>query len=445
MSDFKSGTKIKLTNGDEITVKSKLGEGGQGAVYNVLYKNQEYALKWYLPTYLKNLKPNYKKFYKNLEQNVLSGSPSNAFLWQKAIAITGKHSNGFGYIMDLRPANFSEFTKFIKAREHFSSTEAVIRAAINVVEAFQALHRKGLSYQDLSPGNFFIDKTNGDVLICDNDNVAPYGENLGVGGTPGYMAPEVILGKEKPSTNTDLFSLSVILFELFFLSHPLEGANCCKHPCLTPAIERELYAENPVFVCSKTDRSNAPVRGTCSNLMNLWPVYPEFLQDAFQRAFGEGLKDCNKRLSEADWRKVLYRLLDEGVTCPRCKEINFASMNKDGIIGCTVNSCRKTYPVPFKAVVNGFEIYVDSGKVLTDYHVTYGCRDTVVGTFVESKKNPGVFGLKNDSTTIWNVEYPGKEPMTYEGGKVVTVIPDTVITIGNKKVVIEKTEVQAQA
>ena len=203
MSDFKSGTKIKLTNGDEITVKSKLGEGGQGAVYKVLYKNQEYALKWYLPTYLKNLKPNHKKFYKNLEQNVLSGSPSNAFLWQKAIAITGKHSNGFGYIMDLRPANFSEFTKFIKAREHFSSTEAVIRAAINVVEAFQALHRKGLSYQDLSPGNFFIDKTNGDVLICDNDNVAPYGENLGVGGTPGYMATEVILGKEKPSTNTD--------------------------------------------------------------------------------------------------------------------------------------------------------------------------------------------------------------------------------------------------
>jgi hypothetical protein len=35
--------------------------------------------------------------------------------------------------------------------------------------------------------------------------------------------------------------------------------------------------------------------------------------------------------------------------------------------------------------------------------------------------------------------------MTYEGGKVVTVIPDTVITIGNKKVVIEKTEIQAQA
>ena len=122
------------------------------------------------------------------------------------------------------------------------------------------------------------------------------GDNLGVGGTPGYMAPEVVLGTSKPSTDTDLFSLSVILFELFFLAHPLEGANCCKYPCLTQQIEKDLYAIHPVFVCSNTDRSNAPVRGTSSNLMNLWPIYPEYLHDAFQQAFSEdGLKNGSKR------------------------------------------------------------------------------------------------------------------------------------------------------
>lgn len=445
MSDFKKGDKIQSTTGDVITVDSKLGEGGQGAVYKVIYKNDEYALKWYLPSYLKNLKPNYKKFYKNLERNVNFGSPSAAFLWQKAIASTGKRSKGFGYIMDLRPSRYCEFTKFIKARERFSSTKAVINACVNVVEAFQALHRKGLSYQDLSPGNFFIDKTNGDVLICDNDNVAPDGENLGVGGTPGYMAPEIILGEAKPSTNTDLFSLSVILFELLFLSHPLEGANCCKHPCLTPEIEKELYAINPVFVCSKTDKSNAPVRGTCSNLINLWPVYPEFSHDAFQVAFGEGLKDCSKRLTESDWKKVLYRLLDESVLCPRCGEINFASMSNNGVIDCTVNSCRKKYHVPFYVTVNGFKIYADKEKKLTDYHLSHGDRNTVMGSFIESKKNPGVFGLKNESNAIWNVEYPGKEPMTYENGKAVTVVPKTVINIGNKKIVIEKAEASVKS
>ena len=40
MSDFKNGEKIKLTNGDTITVKQKLGEGGQGAVYKVDYNGK---------------------------------------------------------------------------------------------------------------------------------------------------------------------------------------------------------------------------------------------------------------------------------------------------------------------------------------------------------------------------------------------------------------------
>ena len=30
----------------------------------------------------------------------------------------------------------------------------------------------GYSYQDLNDGNFFINPQSGDVLICDNDNVA---------------------------------------------------------------------------------------------------------------------------------------------------------------------------------------------------------------------------------------------------------------------------------
>ena len=62
----------------------------------------------------------------------------------------------------------------------------------------------------------------------------------------------------------------------------------------------------------------------------------------------------------------------------------------------------------------------------------------VIATFIESKKTPGVFGLKNDSDIIWSVDYPGKETMTYEPGKVVTVIPETIIKIGNKTVEIQK-------
>ena len=437
MFEFKKNEKIKLLNGDFACVKSKIGEGGQGAVYIVDYKGKEYALKWYLSNYLKSLKPNYKKFYSNLSNNVINGAPSNSFLWMKAVAITGKKSKGFGYLMDLRPDNYVEFTKFIKAKEKFSSTKVVLNAAINVINAFQSLHRMGLSYQDLSPGNFFIDKHTGEVLICDNDNVAPNGQNLGVGGTPGYMAPEVILGAEKPSTNTDLFSLAVIIFELLFLSHPLEGANTCKYPCLTPKVEQEIYAINPVFVCSDVNKVNAPVKGLCSNLINLWPTYPNYIHDIFKKAFSEdALKNPSKRLSEREWKEILYKLYDDSIECPRCKDLNFVSMAKDNKLKCY--SCGKDYHGFYKVIVNGYSIVIGKDKVITEYHLNHGNYKELVGTFIESKKNPGVFGLRNDSSYIWAVEYPGKNMINYEPGKTVTMIPDTRITVNNKIIIFKK-------
>lgn len=433
MADFKSGEQIKLTSNGFITVKNKIGEGGQGSVYCVDYQGKSYALKWYLPSYLKGLKPDCAPFYENLVNNVHAGAPSPSFLWMQAIAVTGKHSNGFGYIMELRPTGYEEFTKFIKGREHFSNTQAVITAAIQVVEAFRALHKRGYSYQDLSPGNFFINKLTGDVLICDNDNVAPNNKNLGVGGTPGYMAPEVILGNSIPSTNTDLFSLAVILFELFFLSHPLEGLNCCKHPCLTQQIEKELYAIHPVFVCSKTDRSNAPVRGISTNLMNLWPTYPEYLHEAFQQAFSEtALKDGQKRPSEMDWLKVLDRLRDDAIPCPHCHEANFVSMAQGNTLCCPV--CKHSSAVPVRITVNGSEIAAAKDKHLSEHQVNYGSREKIIGTFMESKKTSGFFGLRNDSGLVWSVEYPGKPAVNYEAGKTVSLYPGTKIHIGTSTV-----------
>ncbi len=433
MEDFTKGKQLRLVNGSTVTVKQKLGEGGQGSVYAVECDGKKYALKWYLRSYLRGLKSNQADFYNNLKKNVEDGAPSSSFLWMKAIAVTGKHSKGFGYLMDIRPSNYCEFTKFIKAKEKFSSTAAVLKAALNIVEAFQALHRSGKSYQDLSPGNFFIDKDTGDVLICDNDNVAPNNTNLGVGGTPGYMAPEVIMGKGKPNADTDLFSLAVILFELFFLSHPLEGANCCKHPCLTPAIEKELYAVNPVFVCSKEDTSNAPVRGTCSNLMRLWPMYPESMHEKFRKAFShEALHNGTARLSEKDWKDMIYALWDSSVECPHCKELNFADTENEGNMKCV--SCGRSLPFSHALQVNGFTIAVAPGKTISEYHLSYGDRKKTIGQIVESKKNPGVYGLKNTSDVVWQVEYPEKPETYYPTDKTVTLIKGTRIQIGTKTI-----------
>jgi hypothetical protein len=62
-----------------------------------------------------------------------------------------------------------------------------------------------------------------------------------VGGKPGYMAPEIVCGKAKPSERSDCHSLAVVLFKLFFRDNPLQGAEFEKIPCLTEKHEMELF------------------------------------------------------------------------------------------------------------------------------------------------------------------------------------------------------------
>ena len=46
------------------------------------------------------------------------------------------------------------------------------------------------------------------------------------------MAPEIVAGGV-PDKYSDRFSLSVILFMLFYANHPFEGAKVVACPCMT--------------------------------------------------------------------------------------------------------------------------------------------------------------------------------------------------------------------
>lgn len=171
--------------------------------------------------------------------------------------------------MELRSADYKDFGKFLLAKEHFACVSAMITAAILICSNFRILHNKGYSYQDLNDGNFFINPRNGDVLICDNDNVAPSGVNSGIMGKCRYMAPEIVLGKNLPNAQSDRYSLAVILFLLFFGNHPLEGKQIAETPCMTEKHEKKFYGSTPIFIYDSTDSSNRPINGIHNNVIAL--------------------------------------------------------------------------------------------------------------------------------------------------------------------------------
>ena len=118
MSELKVGTVVSLTNGTTCKVKKALGKGGQGIVYVAEVGGKDMALKWYH----KNPSTDVEGFYKNLKNNASSGAPSPAFLWPKYV--TNKQYGSFGYVMDLAPQGYYEFSEFLVAKHIFSSITA---------------------------------------------------------------------------------------------------------------------------------------------------------------------------------------------------------------------------------------------------------------------------------------------------------------------------------
>ena len=416
--EFKKGETIQLEGGKSAKIVDKLGEGGQGIVYAVKIDGKDYALKWYTCKLL-----NKKEFRKNLQLNIANGAPDSKFLWP--MYLTEELNNSFGYVMNLRPKNFSDFSDILNNKVRFSSADTLITSALNIVNAFRTLHRKGLSYQDLNDGNFFIDVRNGDVLVCDNDNVTPDGmKNAGnIGGKPGYMAPEIVCGKTHPNSLTDCHSLAVILFKLFCRHDPLMGKAYVDSVCITEKREWELYGKNPVFIFDPRDNSNRPVPGIHPNPIKLWPRYPKFLQEAFIKSFCEGMKNPNQRLPENEWQKLLIRFRGTLLKCPHCSdEICLALVPR----GDTLKfGCGSSYSYPFALEDGKHKTPLFPGSKLYACHTSKNIDDytTVTGEVIMNKNNPSLWGIKNLSNNIWT--------FTTETGETKKIEKNSIIPIKN--------------
>lgn len=428
MSSLNIGDTIRMKYGGEAKVLAEFGSGGQGTVYKVAYNGKEYALKWYHKDVFKGKE---QEFYKNLENNIQKGAPTKDFLWP--IAITDVCGGMFGYIMDVRPTGYYELTDFFvgtikKKQICFKSFNAVVDAAINIIQAFRELHNSGYSYQDINNGNFFINPDNGQVLICDNDNVSPYGVNLGILGKQRYMAPEIVTGGN-PDKNSDRFSLAVILFRLLFINHPLEGKRSTP-PCMTKELERRYYGEEPVFVYDKNDDRNRPVPGTDQNLKIFWPIYPDYIRELFERAFSnEVMLKKASRVLEKEWLDAFIRLKSSTIKCPHCKEETF--ITKQGTNTCL--ECRKNISVPNAIQFMSVKIPLCPGTKLMLWNIDSSQNDinSVVGEVVVNPNDRSVFGIRNLSKLTWKVNLPsgGQKPLA--PGAVVPIKKDFVIECTN--------------
>lgn len=416
MAELAQNTIIELTNGKTCQVVKELGRGGQGIVYLVNYDDGQYALKWYI----QNCKP---AFYANLENNVKSGAPNKSFLWPLAITKPNQHDS-FGYIMKLRPKEYEELGAFMLAKARFASPEALIEAALQICSAFQRLHINGLSYQDMNDGNFFINPNTGDVLICDNDNVAPNKVNMGIVGKSGYMAPEIVDKEAMPDRYTDYFSLGVILFILFYLNRPFEGTRVISCPCLTEAAERKLFGKECVFIMDPDNDSNRPDPRFHKNIMRRWTYFPRLLRETFIKAFSkEAIQNPTKRIMDKTWQQVLLQLRAQYVVCPHCGNKTFIEPD---IPASQCVRCRQSILRPMMLKVGNYKLPLLEGQKIFKCQSQASMNidlSAISGIVIKNPKN-GKLGIQNMSGATWAVSLPNGDIRNVEDGRGLPALAD---------------------
>lgn len=113
-----------------------------------------------------------------------------------------------------------------------SNKKSVVDLMIKVCDSIHFAHTKGVIHRDIKPANILIEEIDGDYNpvmldfgIAHQEDSLELTNQGNLMGTPGYMSPEQIKGVETIDSRSDVFSLGVVMYQLFSKSKPFTGSS----------------------------------------------------------------------------------------------------------------------------------------------------------------------------------------------------------------------------
>ncbi len=124
-----------------------------------------------------------------------------------------------------------DLSRVVRKHSGLRSDDA-ISITLDILGGLETLHAAGIQHRDVKPSNVLIPKWNAPAKLtdfgisraADDPRLTMTGEVLG---SPVYMSPEQVEGMEL-TPSTDLYSVSVVLFELVTGSPPFTGESASK-------------------------------------------------------------------------------------------------------------------------------------------------------------------------------------------------------------------------
>ena len=193
-----------------------IGRGGFGKVWKVTFKktNQTFALKQMSKVKIIDKKSENSVMY---EKQILS-QLYNPFIVNMKYSF--QDEDHLYLIMDYYQGG--DLRYHLCKYKTFSETQTKFYIAC-IITALQYIHSKNIMHRDLKPENLMLD-AKGYVHITDFGVARNYHKNnkTETSGTPGYMAPEVLCGKNH-NFLVDYYAIGVIGYECMFGHRPYSG------------------------------------------------------------------------------------------------------------------------------------------------------------------------------------------------------------------------------
>lgn len=200
----------------------KIGEGGMGVVYRARYSgnNRIVAVKL-LPQEVAADPVLLARFERELEVLKQLRHPNIV----RCFGGTCESSQRF-YAMEL--VEGGTLAEVLMRKEHLS-WEYVVDYGLQMCEALQYAHERGVIHRDVKPGNFLL-TSSGQIKLSDFGlaSIATTNRITAAGRTVGtiqYMAPEQIRGKPALTGRADLYALGCVLFEMLTGHPPYSAEN----------------------------------------------------------------------------------------------------------------------------------------------------------------------------------------------------------------------------
>ncbi len=239
----------KLTRGslfaNRYEIIDELGKGGMGKVYRVedTKIKQEIALKL--------IKPDIASDKKTIERFKNELKTTRNIRHKNVCGMYDIGEDKGAHFITMEYVTGGDLRKLIRRTKQLTVGTA-ISIAKQICDGLAEAHNLGVVHRDLKPNNIMIDD-NGNARIMDF-GIARTLKGKGITGsgvvigTPEYMSPEQVEGKEV-DLRSDIYSLGIILYEMLTGRVPFEGDTPftigVKHKSEIPKDPKELNSQIP--------------------------------------------------------------------------------------------------------------------------------------------------------------------------------------------------------